>query len=102
MLDEHLHDLIGRRVVARVEAELLEVLVLADQLRGLVGQEGEEAGEIVPAGRVVQVLDDVELDAALAQDLQRATRLASAGVVVDHHSVHGSLQMATLAVRGEG
>ena len=37
---------------------------------------------------MVQVFDDVELDAALAQDLQYAARLSSAGGVVDGQSVH--------------
>jgi hypothetical protein len=33
--------------------------------------------------RLLQILDGVELDTALAQDLDRATRLASAGVVIE-------------------
>jgi len=59
------------------------VLVLAHQIRGRVGEQIEEALEVGAVQRILEVLDDVELDAALAQDVQRAARLTSAGVVVD-------------------
>jgi hypothetical protein len=38
---------------------------------------------------VLQVFDDIELDVALAQDLQRSARLASARVVVQQGTRHG-------------
>jgi hypothetical protein len=37
----------------------------------------------------LQIFDDVELDVALAQDLQRTARLTSTGVVVDDQFRHG-------------
>jgi hypothetical protein len=92
--EQYLHHRLPRGVVAGVEAQLLEVLVLPDQLGGLDGEQVEEVLQILLAQRVVQELDDVELDAAFAQDVQRATRLASTGVVVDDHTVHGYLQDA--------
>jgi len=44
--------------------------------------------QIFAGQRVVQVLNDVELDVALAQEIQRATRLASTRVVIDEHFRH--------------
>jgi hypothetical protein len=38
---------------------------------------------------LLEVFDDVELDVSLAQDLQRAARLASARVVVQQRGRHG-------------
>jgi hypothetical protein len=65
------------------------VLVLADQVGGRIGEQVEEALQIGPGQRGLEILDDVELDAALAQDVQRAARLASAGVVIDGDLRHG-------------
>jgi hypothetical protein len=73
MLEEHTHHALGCRVRGWVEAQLLEMLVFSDQLRGLDGEQGEKAFQLLLARRGVQVLDDVELDVALAQDFQRAT-----------------------------
>ena len=39
--------------------------------------------EVDSRQRILEVLDDVELDVAFAQDIQRAARVASTGVVVD-------------------
>jgi hypothetical protein len=89
MLEQQLHHLVARRVVARLQPERLEVLVLANQLRGCVRQDVEEVFQVFPRQRVLQVFDDVELDVALAQEVQRAARLASAGVVVDEQFRHG-------------
>ncbi len=72
MLEQHAHDRLGRGVVARVEAQLLEVLVFSHQLGGLDREQSEKALQLLLARRVVQILDDVELDVALAQDFQRA------------------------------
>jgi hypothetical protein len=65
------------------------VLVLAHQVGGRIGQQLEEATEVGARGRMLEVLDDVELDAALAQQIQRAARLTSARVVVDGDPRHG-------------
>ena len=73
MLEQDVHHGIGRGVVACVEAQLLEVLVLANQLRRIDGEQGQEARQLLPARGRLEVLDDVELDVARAQDFQRAT-----------------------------
>jgi len=41
------------------------------------------------AGGILNVFNDVELDVAGTQDLQRTPGLASIGVVVDGHIRHG-------------
>jgi hypothetical protein len=88
VLEQDLDHRLARGVAGGIQAELLEVLVLAHQVGGRVGQEVEEAPQLGAARRLLQVVDDVELDAALAQQVQRAARLASAGVVVDDDPGH--------------
>ena len=89
MPEQELDHGLARGVVRSIEPELREVLVLAHQIRGRVGEQIEEALEVGAVQRILEVLDDVELDAALAQEIQRAARLASALVVVDGDSRHG-------------
>jgi hypothetical protein len=66
------------------------VLVLAHQIGGRVVEQVEEAAQVGSARRILQVIDDVELDAALAQEVQRAARLTSTLVVVDGDARHGA------------
>jgi len=83
VLQQHVDNCLARRVVGFVQSELGEALVLPDQVAGRPGEEPQEPFERWPIEGLLQVLDDVELDAALAQDVQRAARLASTGVVID-------------------
>ena len=89
MLQQELDHLLAGDVILRPEAELREALVLADEIARRPGEQREEAGQGSAVGWGLQVLDDVARDAALAQDVQRAARLASPGVVVDRHLLHG-------------
>lgn len=88
MGEQQRDDLVAALVGRRVEAERVEALVAPDQLGRRVGEQVEEALVGATVERLLQVLDDVELDAALAQDVQRAARFASTGVVVDEQPVH--------------
>jgi len=88
VFQEDRDDGIIRRVVVLVEPEGLEVLILAHKIRWRIRKQGEEPFEVRLFERIVQVFDDVELDAALAQDLDCAARLASARVVIDRDAVH--------------
>ena len=88
MFQEDRNDGIVRRVVVLVEAEGLEVLILAHEIRRRIRKQGEEPFEVRFFERIVQVCDDVELDVALAQNLDCAARLASARVVIDRDAVH--------------
>ena len=88
VLEQEVDHLLARRVVGRVQAELGEALVLPDQVAGRPGQEPQESFERGPIERLLQVLDDVELDAALAQDVDCAARLPSTRVVVDEDPFH--------------
>jgi len=88
VLEQERDDLLARHVVRLPQAQLLEPLVLPDEVPGRPGEELQEALERRPVRRGLQVLDDVARDAALAQDVQRAARLPSAGVVVDRHAFH--------------
>ena len=69
---KELHHRFGACVVGRVEAELLEPLVFADQLPRSLRQETQDSPQSRAIRRIFEILDDIELDAALAQDLQRA------------------------------
>lgn len=88
VLEEQIRHRLGCLVVLRIQLQGLEVLVLPDQICRGAGEQLEETLDISAREGVLQVFDDVELDAALAQDVQRAARLPSAGVVVDEYFVH--------------
>ena len=90
VLEQHVDDGLTRGVVAGVQAQLGEPLVLADELRRLVGDGIEDALEVGSAQRVLQVFDDVELDVAVVEDLQDAACLTSAGVVVHEKFRHAA------------
>src|SRR5262249_51553757 len=90
MLEQEFDDGVARRVFVGVQPELGEALVLAHELGGLIGDGVEDALEVGSAQRVLQVLDDVELDAAVVEDLHDAGCLASAGVVVHEKFRHKS------------
>ena len=88
VLEEQRDHCFGCLVGVRIQLQGLEVLVLPDQVRRGVGQQFEEALDVGAREGVLEVVDDVELDVAFAQDVQRAARLTSAGVVVDEQSLH--------------
>jgi hypothetical protein len=48
----------------------------------------EKIPQLVLAERVLYILDNVELDVAVAQNIQRAVGLASVGVVIDFDAFH--------------
>ena len=71
MLEQQVDHLLPGLVVGLVQAELLEVLVLADEVGRWVRQQVEEPLEVLSGERVVQVANDVELDATVTEDLLR-------------------------------
>lgn len=75
-------------VVGCLESEFLEILVLSDQFDRPNRKQAYDPPECAAVGRLLDVFDDVELDVALAQDFQRAARLASARVVVQQRGRH--------------
>lgn len=75
-------DRLGGRVVGLVEPQFLKAFVLAHQIRGRVGQEPQKPLKIGLTQRIFQIFGNVDLDAALLQNFERFTGLASAGVVV--------------------
>ena len=85
VLEQHRDDLLLRLVVAGVEPELLEPLVLAHQRRRRVGDRVEDALEVGASRERLQVLDHLDVGARSSEDLERATRLAAHGVVVHDH-----------------
>jgi hypothetical protein len=52
------------------------------------GKQFEKPSQVSFAKRVFYVFDNVELDATVAQDIQRTVRFASVGVVVNSNSFH--------------
>jgi len=83
MREQEPDDGVALHVVLGAEPELAEALVLPHERVGCVGDRVEDALETHAIQRLLQVLDDVELDAPVAQDLLHAARLASAGIVID-------------------
>ena len=81
---------VTRGVVVGVQAQLREPLVLAHELGRLVGDGVEDPLEVGAAERVLQVFDDVELDAAVLEDLHDPAGLTSAGVVVHEKFRHAA------------
>ena len=57
-------------------------------LLGFDGEHCEVFSQLAFAQRVLDIFDNVELDVAVAQNLQRAIRFPSVGVVVDGYFFH--------------
>ena len=72
MLFEQRSDGVGGLVLGLVELQSLPVLVLADEIAGRGAEQVDDLDESGAIQGLLQVFDDVELDAALAQDFQRA------------------------------
>lgn len=90
MLEQQLDHLVAGLEVGIHEAELLEVLVLAHKVGGRALEQVEEALEVLTGEGLVEIANDVELDAALAEDLLRTARLASTRVVVHPNASHAA------------
>jgi len=73
----------GRRVVISRQPELLERGVLADEVADRVLEPADDLLEGGPVGLLLQVLDDVELDAQLLRDLYGSLGRVSIRVVED-------------------
>jgi hypothetical protein len=80
---------VGLHVVGLVQAELRELRVLADQVGDGVLEPRDDLLERRPVRLLLQVLDDVELDAQLLRDLQSSLGRMSVRVVEDRHVGHG-------------
>ena len=88
MLQQQTDQGIGCLEVLDVQAQLAE-RSRVQQVCQFTSQQLQDASQRLWARRIVDVLDNVELDVAGAQDLQRAVGLASIGVVVDGDLRHG-------------
>ena len=82
VLEEQRDDLLPGLVVAGVETELAEPLVLAHQRRRRVGDGIDDPLEVGARRVGFEVLDHLDVDAPLTEDLERAARLAAHRVVV--------------------
>jgi hypothetical protein len=89
--EQELDDCLGRPVFGRVEPELREQRVLADEILDRVFQRRDDALERRPVGRRLQVLDDVGVDTEVPRDREGVRRRASARVVVDRDLRHGGI-----------
>jgi len=83
MLEQQRDHLLGGAVVFGIQTELGESLVLPHQLCRRDAEQAQDALECGAAERLLEVFDGVELDASLAEDLDRSARLASTRVVID-------------------
>ena len=84
----------------RVHVQLLEGCVPSDQVRRRAVQEAKYRFQGRPVQWVLQVLDGVELDAALLENAEGAPGLSSARVVVEEESVGHGRDGSTWPVSG--
>jgi len=84
----------------RVHVQLLEGCVPSDQVRRRAVQKAEYRFQGRPVQWVLQVLDGVELDAALLENAEGAPGLSSARVVVEEESVGHGRDGSTWPVSG--
>lgn len=89
VLQEQLDNRITGDIVFGRQSELFKVFVLANKVGWFVGELIEKLHQLLTAQGVFQVFNNVELDVAVTQDIQRASRLSSTLVVVDRQFFHG-------------
>ena len=71
MFQEQTHQRVGCVIILDVQAEVPERSGV-DQILGFAGEKLEKLSELLFPCGILQVFDDVELDVAFAQDVQRA------------------------------
>ena len=89
VLQQQADNRVAGDIVRRLQAKVGELPVLADQVGWCIREQVKELLEVGAGRRLLEVLDDVELDVPLAQNVQRAAAVASAGVEVDAKLFHG-------------
>lgn len=87
MFQQQADQRIGGVVVVDVPVQLAEGAWM-DQIPWFTGQQFQKSAQLRLGGGRLDIFDDVELDATVAKDFQRAVRLASTRVVVDGHLFH--------------
>jgi len=93
---------VDHRTAVQAGGVRAQVGVGPDQVAGVAGQSGEEPLEGGPVEGLLQVVDDVELDAALLEDAEGATGLASTRVVVQQQSISHAADGSRLPKRRRG
>lgn len=88
MFEQDPNDRFTSDVLILIKPELFETFILAHEVRWRIRQESKNSLEVLSAQGILQVFDNVELDAALTQNVERSARLPSARVVVDQESFH--------------
>src|SRR5579875_371898 len=79
-------------IILGPEPELRKAFVLAHQFGRRRFEHREDSLQRLAIERMLEILDGVELDAALAQNLMSAARLPSAWVMVNDDALHGFLR----------
>ena len=95
MLEQEPDDRLLVGVVGGIQAELLEALVLAHQVGDGTVEQVDDFLERRPGRMLLQIFNDVELDIARAEQLERAARVPSAGVVIQGDAFHRVLVFLT-------
>jgi len=88
MLEQQVDHRLAGHIVIGIEAQRLKIFVLPHQIRRGIRKQIHDPLKACPVQRGFQILDHVELDAALTQNLERSARLPSARVVVNLESFH--------------
>jgi hypothetical protein len=88
MLQQERNDRLLVGVVSGIQAELLEAFVLADQVGDGAIEQVDYFLEPLASRGIFEIFDDVELDIARAEKLERASRVTSSGIVKKGYSFH--------------
>ena len=89
MLQQRFNNRAGIKGNFWIEAGLQIVRITGpNQLQGISAQQREQPLKRFPVKGMLQIINDVELDAAFAQDFQCAARFSSGLVVIDNDPAH--------------
>jgi hypothetical protein len=90
MLQQQVNHGLARDIFTGIKAKGLEIFVLPHELSGRVRKQGQESFKSCSIQWGLQIFDNVELDAARSQNIERSTRLPSTRIVIHRQSFHVS------------
>jgi len=101
MLEQQRNYRLFGRIIDRVQLELVELLVLADQISDWPFKDVNYSFERFTCRRRFEVFDGVKRDTTLGQQRNCATRMASTRIVIERYTVHRcSSRLSSLMTSG--
>jgi len=88
MLQQQVDHRFARDVLVGIKTEGVKIFILPHEISGRIREQGKQTLKCCPIQRCFQIFDNVELDAALTQNIERSTRLPSARIVIHRQSFH--------------